>query len=166
MDFSQVESVIGLASAAVGLTDKAASTASVIKKLFASGKDADVGESEKLLSSLSSELTAANLMNVQLSGALKDLSAELRREDEFQKQKARYELFKTQEGDIVYRLRADMKNGQPDHFICPVCLNKDNLVIFITGEGDYKICQSHREHTFRFSNHPPPRVRRDDYSVW
>jgi hypothetical protein len=90
----------------------------------------------------------------------------LRREDEFEKEKSRYELFKTGQGDMVFKLRVEMKEGQPEHFICPVCMRKDKLISFITGEGDFKVCQTNREHLYRFSSSPPMRVRREERSLW
>jgi hypothetical protein len=93
-------------------------------------------------------------MNVQLSEALKQLSNELRKDDHFEKEKARYELSTTPSGALVYKLRADAADGQPDHYICPACLAKDRLIVFIQGRGDYKICQVNRDHVYKFSNSP------------
>src|SRR3954452_10403814 len=89
MDFSQIESVLGLASTALGATGKAVATVEAIKKLFPSEKTSDNGEAAKLLNSLAGELTAANITNVQLSEALRALSSELKRQDDFEKEKAR-----------------------------------------------------------------------------
>ncbi|NKK99606.1 hypothetical protein GFM02_15320 [Rhizobium leguminosarum bv. viciae] len=154
MDASIIETALGLASTAVSVTGKAASTAEAIKKLFASDKAADAEEAIKLVNILAAELTAANLMKVNLSKALKDLSVELRIEDQFEKDKARYELFTTSQGDIVFKLRADAAGGQPEHFICPACLNKDRLIIFIQGTGDHKRCQVNQNHLYTFGNTP------------
>lgn len=151
MDFSQIETALGLASSALGTTGKAVATFEAVKKLLKSEKKPDNGEADSLLSTLATELTTANVMNVQLSEALKVLSRELKQQDEFEKEKSRYELFRTGQNDMVFKLRVDAANGQPDHFICPVCLNRDKLVSFITGEGDYKRCQTSSEHTFTFS---------------
>ncbi|GAB1581733.1 hypothetical protein [Phyllobacterium phragmitis] len=164
MDFSQIESVLGLATTALSATGKAVSTVEAIKKLVSSEKPSDTGEANKLLNALATELTAANLMNVQLSDALRALSQELRRQDEFEREKARYELFKTEQNDLVFKLREDLANGQPVHFICPVCLNSERQISFISGEGDFKICQRINTHAFRFSSsqyHSARRARTD-----
>jgi hypothetical protein len=153
MDFTQIESVLALATTALGATGKAVSTAEAIKQLLTKGTP-DGGKASELLNNLAGELTAANLMNVQLSDTLKSLSQQLRRDDQFEKEKARYELFQTNEADIVYRLKSDAANGQPIHFICPVCLNRDKVISYISGSGDYKRCQADTNHLFQFSNTP------------
>lgn len=166
MDLTSINEALGLASNAVGLTGKAASTISAIKGLFEGGKAPDSSEATKLLNELASELTMANMTNVQLSQALKTLSHELLSQDDFEREKARYELFQTRENDIVFKLREDMANGQPIHFICPVCLNAGKLISFISGEDDYKTCQTNNTHLFRFKDTPIRRTtkRRNDWS--
>lgn len=150
MDFSSIESVLGLASTALGATGKAVSTVEAVKKLLTAEKKPDNSEAQALLNTLATELTAANMMNVQLSEAIKALSRELKQQDDFEKEKARYELFQTGQNDMVFKLKEGQSNGQPIHFICPVCLNSDRNISFISGEGDFKICQKNREHSFRF----------------
>lgn len=154
MEFAQISEVIGLASSAVGLTGKAADTVEAIKGLWSSEGAPDKDKTAQLLNTLATELTSANMMNVQLSEALRALSQELQRQDEFEREKARYELMETPEGDIVYRLRADKADGQPIHYICPVCMSKDRLISFVTGDKFYKNCQANREHGFRFAADP------------
>lgn len=164
MDFSSIESVLGLASTALGATGKAVSTVEAVKKLLAADKKPDNSEAQTLLNTLATELTAANMMNVQLSEALKALSREWKRQDDYEREKARYELFETGQHDVVFRLREDQANGQPIHFICPVCLNSDRLISYISGEGDFKTCQKNRDHLFRFSSsqyNRPTRARTD-----
>lgn len=153
MDFTQVNEVLGLASNAVGLTGKAASTITTLKGLFEKDKTKapDSSEASKLLNELANELTLVNMTNVQISQTLKVFSQELHRRDEFEKEKARYELYKTTVGNLVYKLKAEVANGQPSHFICPVCLNKDKLVSFIQGEDDYRTCQTNNNHGFEFN---------------
>jgi len=136
----------------MGATGQAVTTVESIKKLFASDKKSDNSEAQALLNTLASQLTAANMMNVQLSEAIKALSRELKQQDDFENEKARYELFQTGQNDIVFKLKQDEAKGQPIHFICPVCLNRNKLVSFITGEGDYKICQTDSTHTFSFQD--------------
>lgn len=164
MDLATINEALGLASSAVGLTGKAASTIGAIKGLFEGDKAPNNSEASKLLNTLANELTMANMTNVQLSQALKTLSQELMRQDEFEREKARYALFETGQGDIVYTLKEDMADGQPMHFICPVCLNRDKLISFIRGGGDYKQCQSDRKHLYQFKNTPrKQRVARSTY---
>ncbi|TPK79435.1 hypothetical protein FJ527_04770 [Mesorhizobium sp. B2-4-18] len=154
MDLSAITSVIGLATTALGATEKAATTAEVVKKLFASDKKPENSEVQALLNTLGTQLTAANMMNVDLSDAIKALSRELKREDDFEKERGRYELFETPEHDVVFKLKEDAANGQPMHFACPVCMNRDKLFSYVTGDGDFKLCQTDKAHLFRFRNSP------------
>jgi len=153
MDITQLGAIVGLATSAVGLTDKATSTVASIKELFDGDKAPDSSEAAKLLNALAGELTSANMMNVQLSAMLKTLTEELQRQEEFASEVAQYELFKTPYDAMVYKLKADTV-GQPPHFICPVCLKRDKLVSFIAGTGDYKYCQTDGAHQFQFSDTP------------
>jgi hypothetical protein len=166
MDLTAITTAIGLATTALGATEKAVLTAEAVKKLFSADKKPDNGEVQALLNTLAAQLTAANMLNVDLSEAIKTISRELKIQDDFENEKSRYELFQTGPNDIVYRVRQDHTNGQPDHFICPVCLNSDRKFSFITGEGDFKVCQKIREHVFRFKTSPPPRVRTGRSSGW
>ncbi|TAU80452.1 hypothetical protein ELI41_29540 (plasmid) [Rhizobium leguminosarum] len=151
IDMTTIETALGLASTAVGVTSKAASTAEAFKKLFTSEKAPDSGEAMRLVNALATELTTANVMNVQLSESLRAISIELRKEDQFEQEKARYELVTTPYGDLVYKLRHDKADGEPIHYICPACLKKDRLITIIQGDADYKACQNNREHGFTFN---------------
>lgn len=156
MDLTAIQNALALVSTAVTATGQAATTADAFKKLFASGKPSDE-EGAKLVNTLATQLTTANMMNVQLSDTLKTIQKELQQNDEFEKEKQRYQLIQTPADDIVYHIRDDMRNGQPDHYICPVCLS-DKIFSFVTGGGDFRHCQRNREHRITF-NHPRPLSR-------
>ena len=106
MDLSNLNEVVGLATSALGLTKRAVDTATTVRSLFASDQGND-SEASKLLNDLATELTAANMMNLQLSEALKQLSMEVLRQSDFESEKARYELFHTAKEDVVFRLRPE-----------------------------------------------------------
>lgn len=154
MDISELGAIVGLATSAVGLTGKATSTVASIKELFEGDKPPDNSEAAKLLNALAGELTSANMMNVQLSTMLKTLTDELRKEDAFAAESARYELFETSQGVMIYRLKESEANGEPIHYICPVCLRRDKLISYADGNGDFKVCQTNRDHYFRFDDTP------------
>ncbi|MFG6572543.1 hypothetical protein ACGYLO_13140 [Sulfitobacter sp. 1A13353] len=153
----QLGEMLGLASSAVGLTGKATETAEKIQSLLAKKDAVDSSELMGLLNTLATQLTSVNMTNVQLSEAVKGLSRELQRQDEFEKLKANYVLFETPEKDIVYRLKDEEVDQQPAHFVCPVCLGRDKLISYIVGEDDFKRCQTDKNHTFRFRNTPVKR---------
>ncbi|PRA89066.1 hypothetical protein CQ054_02755 [Ochrobactrum sp. MYb29] len=165
LDFESIQGALGLATTAVSLTGKAASTASAIKKLLTSDKAPDKSEAETLLNNLATELTSANMTNVQLSEAVKALSQELKRQNEFENEKARYKLAPTPQGDFVFKLKEDMANGEPHHFICPVCLNRDKLFSYLKETGDYRTCQTDNNHMYKFSD-TPWRSRGETDSGW
>ncbi len=149
-DLTQIAEILGLANTAASATGKAADTAASIRAHFSKEKPADNSETANLLNALAAELTSANMMNVQLSDALKALGNELRQQDQFAAEVARYELFQTGQDAMVYKLKEDQSNGEPMHFICPVCMKRDQLISYITGTGEYKVCQTDTAHTFRF----------------
>lgn len=153
MDISQMNEALGLASSAVSITGKATSTIAAIKGLFDGDTKSDNSEAASLLNNLATELTAANMMNVQLSEALRALSQELQRQDEFETEKARYEMFQTPKGDIAFRLKSENANGQPIHFICPVCLNKHKLISFMRGQHSLH-CQADADHWVDYNDAP------------
>ena len=154
MDIGQVESVMGLASAAFGMTGKAVDTVESIKKLFSSGDATDKDKASTLVNSLASQLTAANITNLELSEALKRLGQSLKADEVLERETARYELYETEKSDFVYKLKEDMADGQPMHFICPVCLKRDRLISIIRGNGDYKACQTDKKHLYQFKFTP------------
>lgn len=159
MDLTQIQEAIGLASAAAGMTGKAATTAETIKGLFSGGKEPGTEELQALVNSLAQQLTSANMTNVQVSDALRKLSAELAKEEAFEREKARYELMQTPEGSNIYQLRSENAEGQPTHFVCPVCLNRDRIISFVDySGGSQAFCQTDRKHMFRFG--PKPQATR------
>lgn len=151
MDLSTFEQAVGLASSAATATGQAATAFDSLKKLFSGGKAPDNSEALALINSLANDLTYANMTNVKISEALRNVREELRRDDHLERQKARYKLVATSQGAMVYQLREDMADGEPPHFICPVCLNKDRLVTYLQGTGDYKQCQTVRDHLYQFT---------------
>ncbi len=156
MDLSVIGEVIGLAGGAASATGKAAETIKTISGMLNSDKKPDTDEAAKLLNVLAVELTAANLMNVEVSTALKALSQELQRQDEFEVEKGKYALFHTPQNDVVFKLIQDEITERQPHFICPVCLNRDKIFSYVTGNGDFKNCQTDRNHIYRFGKTPLP----------
>jgi hypothetical protein len=122
-----------------------------------SAKDGgDNQPAQELLNKLATHLTAANITNVQLSAHLKALSDTLLAENAFEERKGRYKLVDTGNGEMIMVLRSEAANGDPVHYICPICLERDRRFHFVTGPADKdgKICQGCR-HFFRFYPHNP-----------
>lgn len=153
MDFTSFQTLLGLASGAVGLTGQAAATVETVKKVFnGSGKTGNP-EAQQLLNSLATQLTSANMMNVQISTAITKITAEIQKNNQFSQRLARYKLRETGCGDLIYALLEDHLDDEPAHFICPICVEKEQQFHFVTGQKteEYKRCQGCR-HRFRFSH--------------
>ncbi|QCP84719.1 hypothetical protein EYE35_03190 [Cereibacter sphaeroides] len=164
MDISQVQTVLGLAASAVGVTGQAAANVEAIKKAFSSGAHSDSGEAQQLLNGLAAQLTSANMMNVQLSTMLKDVCAAIERENKFEQRLERYRLVDTGFGEMIYTLRHECANGEPEHHICPICVEKLGKFYFITGAYDavHKTCQGCR-HPFQFNKPIAPRRKYGEF---
>jgi len=164
MDLTSFQTLLGLASGAVGLTGQAAATVETVKKVFNGSGKADNPEAQQLLNSLATQLTSANMMNVQISTALTKISAEIQKNNQFSQRLARYKLRETGYGDLIYALREDHLKDEPAHFICPICIQKDQQFHFVTGHdtADYKLCQGCR-HPFQFRQIKSPTARKTSY---
>lgn len=159
MDLSEIQVILGLAANAVGLTKDAASTVIQMRQAVSGNElQGDTRKAEELLNILATDLTAANMANVQLSTHLKALSDALLRENALEKRKRRYKLVDMGEGVILFVLRAEDADEDPPHYICPICLEKERRFHFVTGPagGDGKHCQG-CGHYFQF--------RKPHYSV-
>lgn len=158
MNFSDFQEILGLAANAVGLTKQAASTAGEVKKLFSDGDSAASAETQELLNTLAHQLTTANMTNFQLSALLKEISERVRAEDEYEKRKKRYRLVDTGHGDMVLVFQPEGPDDDPQHFICPICLEKLRKFHYVTGSpsSDGKHCQNCR-HYFKFRQTSLPR---------
>jgi hypothetical protein len=54
-----------------------------------------------------------------------ELEAKLSEIDRWEKDKARYQLTETATGALVYALKQNCANGDPDHKLCVKCFNED-----------------------------------------
>lgn len=143
MDIAQINAVLGLASGAAGLTTQAAQTVQAIKDLFARSKSDGKDEMTDLLNALVTELTSANLLNLRLSNALSEISESVAKDIYFEQKMKRYQLFTTNQGDIVYQLQDEFIKNDPPHYICPICIEKNKAFHFVVGSSNErgKRCQ-------------------------
>ena len=63
----------------------------------------------------------AQTQQAKLLAERDDLRAELKAVQSFEEEKKKYRLMKTPVGVIVYGLREDLVNGEPQHYLCPNC---------------------------------------------
>lgn len=120
MDITTLQTALGLAASAVGLTGQAAETTEKVKKFF-SKTESDGGEAQHLLNALAGQLVSANMTNLQLSEALKSLSAQVLSEDAFNEEYKNYHRFVTELGSVVYKHNSEMGHDGNGLFICPEC---------------------------------------------
>jgi len=154
MNISRIQEMLGLASTAAGLGEKTTEAVSALRQLLSRARlrrDSPVVET---LNKIDVDLAAAAVVNAQLRTELRNLSDELLKAEEFEKEKSRYELVETSEGDYVFRIKSNMADEQPIHYICPVSLNRDKTISFIGGRHR-RLCQTDRKHVFNFGKTAP-----------
>lgn len=155
IDPNQLQAALGLATAVTSATGSAVGVIQQIKGLIGPGRGDSSPELQSLVNDLAQKLTAANMLNLQLSEAVNGLANDLRRDDEFRREKARYMLFETPPGDYVMKLRDDCLNGDPPHFACPVCLHESVISVLRKGE-EFLICHRCRG-AFQIADRKPIR---------
>jgi hypothetical protein len=102
------------------------------------------------------------MMNLDLSAQLKVISATVQAENTFEERKRRYRLVDTGMGEMILELRPEAAGGDPQHYVCPICVEREHRFHFVTGPGtaDGKYCQScNHFYRFRPSNYSIPRGR-------
>ncbi len=151
---TEIQELLGLASNAVGLGEKTAQTITALRKIFERTRARSNYRVIELLNQLTADIAASDITNTQLRNALKNLSDKFLKDNEFEKEKSRYELIETGEGDFVFRIKNHMADEQPVHYVCPVCINRDKTISFIAGHHR-KVCQTDRKHVFNFGKKPP-----------
>ncbi|PSL17626.1 hypothetical protein [Shimia abyssi] len=154
MDHTQIQEALGLASSAVGISDKATKTIRAVETQLNYGSVEVEGALAELIAQLVVELTTANITNTQLYEVVKNLNRKFHENVAFEQEKARYEMVETAEGDYVFRIKDHMVDEQPIHYICPVCLNQDKRISYIAGRHR-RVCQTNRKHVFSFGKKPP-----------
>ncbi|MES2846011.1 MAG: hypothetical protein V4747_13360 [Pseudomonadota bacterium] len=156
-DLALIQTVLGLASTAVELTGQASKTVTSIKSIFKEESGGRNSEAQALLNRLLEDLASANLMNAKLSTTLKALVSELDNSRRFEERAARYRLFQTQEGAMLYELGPETAGNELHHYICPRCLENDQKFHIVSGSNgsEGKHCQNCNLY-FPFRSRPNP----------
>jgi hypothetical protein len=161
MNPNRLQEMLGLASAAAAFCDRTIHAVSALRELLNRAKPKRDPEVTETLKKLDADLLATAVVHARLSAKLTSLNEEISRNEEFEKERSRYELVETSEGDFVFRIKNNMADEQPIHYICPVCVNRDKTISFIAGRNR-KVCQTDRKHVFNFGKTAPvltPKVR-------
>lgn len=75
----------------------------------------------------------------------------------------KYELFKTEGGAVVYRLREELvKRGEVEHFVCPTCYDNQRGRYILQPDKEQSTflrCSGGCEGRYRFYRPPPIAAR-------
>jgi hypothetical protein len=138
-DFESLNNAVSLAGDAGNATGKIANAITTVKGLFQNsqaGADADI---KFALSDLTLQVANAQVANADLKLKLVALQEDLRRAQAFKSDLDRYELWETQTGPVVYRLKTEAQNGEPKHYLCPNCIEARRKSI-LQGDRHFRKC--------------------------
>lgn len=119
----EITALLGLAGATTGTISGATTAVKDIKALF-DKPDIDVTSAKQLISELHDKLLKAQSDHIAIKGALLDIQEEQRSTEQFQTQAARYALVQTDMGAMIYELKQTCANGEPIHYLCTTCYEK------------------------------------------
>ena len=112
-----------------------------LKALFQKSEAAADADIKDALIELSSQVLDTKLANTELKTMLLNLKEELAAHQTFKSDLERYELWETQVGSIVYRLRESAKDDDPIHYLCPNCI-EDKRKSILQGREHNRRCPS------------------------
>ncbi|KPU84224.1 hypothetical protein JI58_05135 [Marinosulfonomonas sp. PRT-SC04] len=122
VDFQSIQEAITLAGNTGSSAQKVAGALEVVKGLFGSTKGGADPEIKLAISDLMLQVANTQASNAQLIQQLTALKAMLETAQAMQSDFDRYELWKAPAGALVYRLKESDDTGQPEHFLCPNCM--------------------------------------------
>lgn len=85
--------------------------------------DAKIGLQGAIIEAQSSLLAAQEAQTANLK-RIEQLEHEIVQLKSWDADKQRYELKDTGQGTLAYSLKAGMENGEPQHWLCPICYQK------------------------------------------
>jgi len=129
MDFDQIRQALEIAGASGTAVKNLGSGVEAIRNVFKSSGKEMSPEVKSLLVDLAGNVADAKLANAELTQKLAELQLALQKQESFENRKACYEMVETPAGNMLYRLREDVAGGQPVHYACPVCMEKDQISI-------------------------------------
>ena len=98
-----------------------------------------------------------------------ELEDQLVRVHQWAEEKARYKLTETPSGALVYSLKPECANGDPDHRLCVKCFNEDRksvLQVKTRHSGGERVQCQHCNDLMLLSPFPKTRVDMDHGSDW
>lgn len=140
----------------------------------------DLIKATKELSNSTEVLTAVNDVQMKLSSAIaaalasqekqaslaervRDLEAQLRDSEDWQKEMQRYQLIEFPDTKaLALKLRVDMTNGEPVHYLCTACADKKKKTT-LQPKNRYLHCPECK-YAIQAQQDPPPSKRRSPSS--
>ncbi|MBY6118551.1 hypothetical protein KUV64_05365 [Mameliella alba] len=110
-----------------------------VKGLFKRSEAGTDPEIKLALADLTDQVANAKVANAELKFELTSLQQALREANAFKTDLERYELHETPAGSIIYRLRDEMQNDEPLHYLCPRCV-EDKTKSILQGHEGYREC--------------------------
>ncbi len=154
MEQDKFQELLGLVSVASGTSEEVRKNVEAIKDIVSDRRLRDRRLLGTLVNQLLIEVSSLHSTNDQLQKKLADFGKHFAERDQFEREKARYEMVETEEGDFVFRIKNHMADEEPVHYICPVCLNQGKTISLLAGRNR-KHCQTNRKHVFNFGKNPP-----------
>ena len=154
-DFDTITRGLDLAGTGLKHSDTALTLGKKLKELIGKNGSKDQGQQRDIIIDLISELQDAKETNLNLRQQLQDLQSAVFEAQKSHDEFARYYLVETNGGDKIFRLKTELANGEPDHFICPLC-KEEGIKTILQGDGDYADCPIHAR-SFRLNKRNPNR---------
>ena len=152
-DFNDLESIVDAAGNMGTATGKLANGVAAVKGLLKGSKAGADPKVELALSELTGQIAQAQFANAELKLQLSVLQGQLAELNALKADLSCYELWKTPSGSLVYRPKHDEKQSEPEHYLCPNCLQK-KVKSILQGHAGWRECSSCKA-GFSFDKSPP-----------
>lgn len=138
-DFDDIGKIFKLAGSGGSAIGQLASGVDRVKGLFQRSEAGTDPEIKLALADLTDQVANAKVANAELKVELSALQQALREANAFKTDLERYELHETPLGSVIYRLRDEMQNDEPLHYLCPRCV-EDKTKSILQGHEGYREC--------------------------
>ena len=155
MELELIQNIIHMAGNSGNAIKNAANGFDAIKSLITSA-DAENDSNSKLkieIGEMANRLAHAQIENLNLTSQLNALYDEVVQVNDFKQKLDRYELWKTDLGATVYRLKEEHQTDQPLHFLCTSCVGTSQKTLILQGDIYCKKC-SNCGTSFEFKESP------------
>ena len=134
--YAEITAAFQSAKAAVALI-KATQGLSNSTEILMAVNDVQMKLSDAIASAL-----AAQEKQAGLAERVRDLETQLRDVEDWQKEIQRYQLVEFSTKALAYRLKSDMANGEPVHYLCKACADKKQKTTLQPLDGELRCPES------------------------